>query len=750
MIFRAWCRPAAVGKQQAINCATGGGSGERNVARKDLRSAAVYGHLIVFLVILGWSLSCNQACLLYHFDGNQWQILFDVQREFRTPFAQVGADPLQGNFDTYFPAFREYLLPHFLALLSGLSNAGKAASYSIYASFLTFSAYVLSRSIGIGRGASVLSGVLVPFLILPSFVNSGPLLYPLFQISPQIAQGMALVMLILACLWSLEKQVGIRELAILIAPAALTVAAAVSLISLTVLMVPTLAVYGIASLLSAPCWRRVFPRVASGVLIIAVLTGLGIAKFGYSLSAYAAFNFFANELIQDRANLYFASSVYAPGYAGILLQIIGLAGALRAAKRGDRRLRTCAVAYMTSTIVFQVVAYVTVAWADGYHGPSPLYFEIFFFPFAAIFASYAAYAAIDAVAQVVPRVLPVRGGYARQLILHSGLAATTIYLLLWNFSSIAAGSPKICTEAAFASLRPTSLTEHLAKEIAQRPGEPFRGMVATFTGYRDKPSVTWFDLIAHDAKLAAISGNDHRTIGLWKYRIPTLIQYNTYISPQYYVLFTRLLDRPRDRQLRSIVFATRPNEPILALWGVRYLITDFAPLFGTLRFEMPVTGQEPLRLVELRNANVGNYSPTEIVEAKNFRGALTIMSDTNFDGQRTVVTMSPLVGPLVRASDGRLVLEKYGFRVHAKSAGRSVLVLPVQYSHCWRITSRSGDVHLFRANFAQLGIEFHGDLEARLRLRYGPIFAGDCRLADLEDMEKLDIRSVDLVPAPVQ
>jgi hypothetical protein len=37
----------------------------------------------------------------------------------------------------------------------------------------------------------------------------------------------------------------------------------------------------------------------------------------------------------------------------------------------------------------------------------------------------------------------------------------------------------------------------------------------------------------------------------------------------------------------------------------------------------------------------------------------------------------------------------------ASSAGQSVLVLPVQYSHCWRIVSGSNEATLFRANLMQ-------------------------------------------------
>ena len=51
-------------------------------------------------------------------------------------------------------------------------------------------------------------------------------------------------------------------------------------------------------------------------------------------------------------------------------------------------------------------------------------------------------------------------------------------------------------------------------------------------------------------------------------------------------------------------------------------------------------------------------------------------------GGGRVVTEQPLAGPFVPAVDAQLVYEKDGFSVSASSAGRSILVLPVQYSRC--------------------------------------------------------------------
>jgi hypothetical protein len=115
------------------------------------------------------------------------------------------------------------------------------------------------------------------------------------------------------------------------------------------------------------------------------------------------------------------------------------------------------------------------------------------------------------------------------------------------------------------------------------------------------------------------------------------------------------------------------------------------------------------------------------------------MHDPSFDGRHVVVTDSPPAGPFIEATGIQLTFQTYGFSLKAASQGRSMLVLPVQYSRCWSVSGK-GEPSLFRANLMQLGVSFSGELDARLVFRYGPILAGDCRVADLRDADRLRLR----------
>jgi hypothetical protein len=76
-------------------------------------------YFFVFVGLAFLIFSNNSPCLFFTLDGAYATITHDLQPIARTPFTQLGADPLQGNFDAYFPPFQEYLLPNLLAMLFG-------------------------------------------------------------------------------------------------------------------------------------------------------------------------------------------------------------------------------------------------------------------------------------------------------------------------------------------------------------------------------------------------------------------------------------------------------------------------------------------------------------------------------------------------------------------------------------------------------------------------------------------------------
>jgi hypothetical protein len=284
-------------------------------------------------------------------------------------------------------------------------------------------------------------------------------------------------------------------------------------------------------------------------------------------------------------------------------------------------------------------------------------------------------------------------------------------------------------------------------QVALGLGKKYNGSVATFTGVRRPEKIVWMDNITTDWNLWYRSGNDLRTVGLWQYRIPTLFQANMAMTPQYFLTVSEFLSQPSDIQMRLFIAITHPNQTMLALWGVRFAIADQPLPFGSLRVEMPVSLSDPplynspIRLYELAKPNLGNYSPTEIISAKSASEMLARMGRSDFDGERMVVVSDgDIPGRFVPVREASMTLIEGGLLLRAESEGDSLLVLPVQYSHCW-VPASNTQMTLFRANLMQLGVRFSGRLSSEIKFKFGPFWNSYCRRQDARDAERLDMVS---------
>lgn len=693
---------------------------------------------LIFGLILYFIFSSNVGCLLFGLDGTSWVIGFKAQAA-RQALSQLGVDPLQGNFDAYFPAFREYFLPEVLALLLKGTDASKAVTYTAYAMLMVFASYCLSRATGFSRSVGFFGGALFAAFALPTTLTEPSWLYAIYNLIPHLAQVSCVAMMIIASLWAIEFERLAVSLILTLTAVGLVVLSVASFVTTTILMVPVIAMYGGASIFAAKKRVDALCKVAAMAVCVAVPVALGMMQYAVAAGRYTAYNFFDQEFMQSRASSYYASILYQNGALGKVIVILGLIGALYAAFTGSRTLRIFALTYIGATALFQVVALLVVTYAEGYHGASPLYFEIMMWPIMFLFAAFAVSAACR---DAVGWLLSALGAMRRQWDLvgrHGLLLGVTLFLAGWNGLAVASGRSGNCGSIDFFPIQPNAITDYLRTNIATGVGVPFRGLAATFDGARTKDLLDWFSFHARDAEIWRGIGNDLRLVGLWWYDIPTLMQYSPLITPPYYLLLTEFLATPADRQIRSILVLTHPNEPMLRLWGVRFVITDYALGFGQTRIEVPVPGQANVRLAELPDANLGDFSPTEVRNIGSFREGLAAMHAPGFDGRRTVVTEQPLAGPFAPAADAGLVYRKDGFSVSASSAGRSILVLPVQYSRCWSVSGEGGPT-LFRANLMQLGISFAGKLDAKLVFRFGPFLASACRIEDIKDIEQLGIR----------
>jgi hypothetical protein len=153
-----------------------------------------------------------------------------------------------------------------------------------------------------------------------------------------------------------------------------------------------------------------------------------------------------------------------------------------------------------------------------------------------------------------------------------------------------------------------------------------------------------------------------------------------------------------------------------------------------------VEGQD-LYVYSLPHPNLTGYAVTQTRHANDAQDAINLLADPSLDPRNVAVLTESmrLPPPLVPARRSTLLVERGGYRVEAETAGTSLLVLPLEYSHCLRADlTGSGPVppRLIRANLAMAAILFSGEVKGTLKLRYGPL-SSSCRFADWREADAL-------------
>src|SRR5262249_50776739 len=160
--------------------------------------------------------------------------------------------------------------------------------------------------------------------------------------------------------------------------------------------------------------------------------------------------------------------------------------------------------------------------------------------------------------------------------------------------------------------------------------------------------------------------------------------------------------------------------PILKLIGVRFVITDLPITGANLRAQIPIPVSPEARrllgfadhkldnfdlfLYELDGVNLGQFSPTETKLAVDANQTLTSLSDSKLNLEHTVVVGESMPDLLTSASLELFALGRHQYRLRASSAGRSILILPIEFSRCLKIADAAGGMpRLFRADLLLTG-----------------------------------------------
>ncbi|OQW88968.1 MAG: hypothetical protein BWK78_08000, partial [Thiotrichaceae bacterium IS1] len=644
-------------------------------------------------------------------------------------------NPLQGNGSIMFP-INLPILPSQLISYLFTCSANAVVIYTVIAVELFLSTVFLGYCFKLKPPVVMLAAWLLPLISLPSSRFS--IIYGLTSLTPYVMENVSLNASIIGGFYLLGKQSVFHSIfwgGLVIATFFYTMVTSPALI---ILIVPLLLTFGLISLLTSSKAERQTKIIFILVSLFLFLPGLLPFLAGIFLDTAPAF--FSSEMYNDRGNLHYVSLLFHSDYGPYLVSF-SLVGSVLASLVTRSHAKILAWITLLSTIILLLFGVAFQLFWESYRGPSILYFEFFLWQFYCIFAAFAVVYALGFVKGLIVKMTS-RIRYFQFL----PISLPRLYLSLLILPVVIVRASYFypaSTEVQWKTQR-TAIVQKLEQEIAISPGSEYRGLVATFTGYNNVPSITWFNQHGYDSSLMTQIGNEHRVVGLWKYNIPTLIEYSPFITPSFYLMASRLLARATDQQMRNIMVYSNPNLNYLKNLGVRFLITDFPMAGNSLKDSLTTPQGISLYLYELGQPNLGNYSPVKFYAADNAAGTLKYLSANSFDFQQEVVVEQAISTKLVKPVSSKMFVERQGMRVMAQTEGVSLIVLPLEFSHCLQLPSPASDSitlspRLLRVNLSQTGLLFAGTIDAQIQFAYGPFHHPLCRIQDYLDMKRLRI-----------
>ena len=534
-------------------------------------------------------------------------------------------------------------------------------------------------------------------------------------------------------------------------------------------------------------------RLGGGAACLATLLALNLHNFMRALFGYCARARFPNELyVEVQQWDYNAGVLFHGGFA--TFATIGTAlAAIAAIAWGSRLVRGVAASMLVFMAAIVAMCWVYVYGGVRWNAPLPNYLELPAYPVYAVIGLLGATAAINRLStrtEIAAR--------CRQVLTHPITRFAIVLLLpalgIWsvaaapqptnNESELVGGlTPALPADADTSSKPPAAddgdeaasllanvarsnrtMVEFLREEIAIRVDGRFRGSVANLfgipggplmarLGYPEESPCDKQQLMFLDGYLR--SYDPHLPMsGLWDMRIPTLEDNNHVVTPPFHYLLSRLLSRPQDYHSRNWATLSALRPGLMAALGTRFVLSDrrLEDPALTLRHEQRNADGITIYAYELAHANLGDYSPTEGVVAADAAAMVAAMKDDAFDYRSKVVIEAELPAALVSATSGQLFYERGGARIRGRSEGRSLIVVPLQFSNSLKIventSSDPASVELRRVNLLETGVLFSGTLDVKLAHVFGPFRGTAGRLQDIADCKRLGIREDGTIPYP--
>ena len=214
--------------------------------------------------------------------------------------------------------------------------------------------------------------------------------------------------------------------------------------------------------------------------------------------------------------------------------------------------------------------------------------------------------------------------------------------------------------------------------------------------------------------------------------VPVASSYDQGLGYLYYLLWTRYVSAGEAARKSINLTSLETLLPDrLALLGVRYVVARDSEVYEPPPLAR-VMGWHGYSVYAVPDANLAGYAVREAAYGRTLTDELRLMRRHGFMPWQTAVLpadarAAPAEGALSGVARATLRLGADEVVFKAASAGaRSLVVLPVNWSHCWGVEWRQGAGQVLRADVGLVGVAFSGAVELRLRWRGGYGSARDC------------------------
>jgi hypothetical protein len=696
-------------------------------------SLTIVANLAVFSVCACIAFARNSSALFYHYDGAYMLVEARNQLTSAQPLFEFSNDFLQSIGNIQYAENARLLF--FLWPMGWFSDLriAKIATYLVIAAIVFLSAYKLARLLSQPRTIALTAGWILGFVATP--IVPRPFFYEILSVAPAFV---VIVFVPVVVFW-LISHAGRSSLMLVDAATVLGLIALVFyILAAAPIFIPVLALgtapYLVLALLLAQSrselWRKLCV-LASALFIMIVLRWPWYVLGLFLDTAPNSFPGDFTAVYYDKlfASIFFHGQQF--GWAGPFLIALSATGAVFSLRSTNEGLR--AAAWVLLTFVAGLFgAGIALSVMRHWIFPPPVYFEIAAWPLYGVFAAIALH---RVPAFLVERFAPTRiwAGYRARpqlIVLIPACAIAAVFVMTKSPTAIGYPFPP----------RVTPVVTALQTNIALHPLSRFNGRIATILPVTTDAGDAWAQQSSATTTLARSSGNDEMSVGMWYYHVPTLFEYNQFISPMFHALIKRALQRPPIAHQRNITVLTYPDTQVLKLLGVRYLLMPrpdaaIGELGGT---EERAGGR--LGLIELSEPNLATYSPTSIETRQDLASTLDFVVG-DVDLTKRAVTRKEIDGVLVPLSSSTLSMSDADLRVVAESAGRSLVVVPIEYSHCIELHATDPGMdtftNLLRVDGVLTGVLFDHHLDAVLSFRFGPLHNPLCRWQDYQELQSM-------------